>query len=53
MKLPKSVFHYIEEKAKLCTPDKIHLCDGSEEENAALLSILEKAGSVKRLKNNK
>ena len=53
MKLPTSVFRYIEETAKLCTPDRIHLCDGSEEENAALLHILEKAGSIKRLKNNK
>lgn len=53
LQLPSNVCKYIEEKAKLCEPDKIHLCDGSEEENAALLRILEASGSVKRLENNK
>lgn len=52
LQLPSNVCKYIEEKAKLCEPDKIHLCDGSEEENAALLRILEASGSVKRLENN-
>lgn len=52
LKLPTSVHKYIEEKAKLCRPDKIHLCDGSEEENQALLSLLEQTGAAKRLANN-
>lgn len=52
LKLPTSVHKYIEEKAELCQPDKIHLCDGSEEENQALLSLLEQTGAAKRLANN-
>ena len=50
VKLPKTVQNYIEEKVKLCQPDEIHICDGSEEENQILLSLLEKNGSVKRLR---
>jgi phosphoenolpyruvate carboxykinase (GTP) len=50
LKLPKSLQLYIEEKVKLCQPDEIHICDGSEEENKLLLSMLEGNGSVKRLK---
>ena len=50
IRLPKSVQAYVEEKVKLCQPDEIHICDGSDEENQILLSMLEKNGSVKRLK---
>lgn len=52
LKIPVSVQKYIEEKAVLCSPDNIHLCDGSEEENQALLSLLEAQGAAKRLPNN-
>lgn len=52
-KLPLSVFEYIEEKAKICQPSSIHVCDGSEEEYKGLLKILEEQGSIKRLENNK
>ena len=53
VRLPTTVHRYIEEKAILCQPDKIHLCDGSDEENQALLSLLEQTGAAKRLANNK
>jgi hypothetical protein len=53
IKLPKSVQLFIEEKVKLCQPDEIHICDGSEEENQVLLSMLEKNGSVKKLSKHK
>ena len=52
-RLPLSVLRYIEEKAQICEPDKIHVCDGSEEEYKDLLKILEDQGSIKRLENNK
>jgi hypothetical protein len=53
LRLPLSVQKYIEENAELCKPDKIHLCDGSDEENTSLLNLLEASGAVKRLANNK
>lgn len=31
---------FVEEKAKLCEPDNIHICDGSDNENTALLETL-------------
>jgi phosphoenolpyruvate carboxykinase (GTP) len=49
--LPVSLKDFIEEKAKICQPDKIHVCDGSEEENEALLDLLEKSGAIQRLRN--
>ena len=49
-RVPKNVQQYIEDKAKLCQPDRIHICDGSEEENKILLELLEKSGSIQRLK---
>ena len=52
-RLPLSVFKYIEEKAKICEPAQIHVCDGSEEEYKNLLKMLEDQGSIKRLENNK
>jgi phosphoenolpyruvate carboxykinase (GTP) len=52
-KLPISVQDYIEEKAKICQPDSIYVCDGSEEENKSLLNLLEKDGWIQRLEGNK
>jgi phosphoenolpyruvate carboxykinase (GTP) len=49
-RIPKNVQDYIEDKAKLCQPDRIHICDGTEEENKILLDLLEKSGSIQRLK---
>ncbi|CAM9188898.1 LOW QUALITY PROTEIN: phosphoenolpyruvate carboxykinase, cytosolic [GTP]-like [Lampetra fluviatilis] len=40
---------YIESTARLCQPDKVHICDGSEAENEALLSLLQNQGMVKKL----
>jgi phosphoenolpyruvate carboxykinase (GTP) len=49
IKLPKSVQEFIDEKAKLCMPDRIHICDGSEEEYEDMLKLLQDNGSLKRL----
>jgi GTP-dependent phosphoenolpyruvate carboxykinase len=47
--LPKSVRDYVLEKAKICQPDNIKICDGSETEYKSLLSQLEKEGVIKPL----
>lgn len=48
-KLPKCLQEFIEEKARICQPDKIHICDGSQDEYIALLELLENNGSICRL----
>ncbi|KAK2504578.1 hypothetical protein MC885_016071 [Smutsia gigantea] len=48
--LPQTVREFVENSAKLCQPDHIHICDGSEEENRQLLDHMEEHGMVKRLK---
>lgn len=48
--LPPRVKAYVEEKAQLCTPDAIHVCDGGEAEYKACLKELEQSGAIKRLK---
>ncbi len=40
---------FVQEQAKLCKPDKIHVCDGSQEENKALLERLIKDGRLETL----
>ncbi|XP_005990652.1 phosphoenolpyruvate carboxykinase, cytosolic [GTP] isoform X2 [Latimeria chalumnae] len=40
---------FIESSARLCQPDNIHICDGSEEENKRILALLEEQGTIKRL----
>ena len=52
-KLPSSVQDFIDEKASICQPESIYVCDGSEEENKCLLSLLEKEGWIQRLEGNK
>jgi phosphoenolpyruvate carboxykinase (GTP) len=49
IKLPKMVQDFIDEKAKLCMPDRIHICDGSDEEYEDMLKLLQDNGSLKRL----
>ncbi|RNA31051.1 phosphoenolpyruvate cytosolic [GTP], partial [Brachionus plicatilis] len=48
-KLPKSIQDYIEEKAKICQPDAIHICDGSIEEYRAFLQVLKEKGVIQKL----
>lgn len=51
--LPKEVHDYIEEKANICQPDAIYICDGSIEEYNSMLKILEDAKIVQRLEKMK
>ncbi|XP_048464273.1 phosphoenolpyruvate carboxykinase, cytosolic [GTP] [Rhincodon typus] len=47
--LSPAVRDFVEQSAKLCQPDKVHICDGSEEENRQLLCLMEEQGIIKRL----
>ena len=47
--LPKSVQEFVSEKAKLCQPDSVYVCDGSPEENTWLLSVLQKTNWIQKL----
>ena len=42
--LPVKVQGFVADKIKLCTPDNLHICDGSAEENQALLKELMNMG---------
>lgn len=46
---PRQVRHFVEEHVKLCKPDTIHICDGSERENDLLLYVLQRDGMIKRV----
>jgi phosphoenolpyruvate carboxykinase (GTP) len=43
---PASLVQWVEEVARHTQPDKIHWCDGSAEENAALVAGLEQTGDL-------
>lgn len=47
--LPKEVHDYIEEKANICQPDSIYICDGTDEEYKDLLEILQRDGWITKL----
>ena len=47
--MPSHVKDYILEKADLCKPKDIYICDGSEKENLSFMDELVEAGVVKKL----
>lgn len=47
--LPPEAREFIESNAKLCQPENIHICDGSEEENKKILDIMVEQGMIKKL----
>ncbi|XP_077459615.1 phosphoenolpyruvate carboxykinase, cytosolic [GTP] [Stigmatopora argus] len=47
--LSPAVRDFVEANVALCQPDALHICDGSDEENRAVLAQLEEQGSVKKL----
>ena len=49
----KKLISWVEEIAKLTTPDRIHWCDGSEKEYDDLCQLLVDAGTFKRLSPTK
>lgn len=49
-KLQPKVKAFLEDSVKLCNPDNVHICDGSQPELDHLLGIMQKAGMIKKLK---
>lgn len=47
--LPPKVRSYVEEKANICKPDNIHICDGTENENKMMIDTLRKNGQIEPL----
>lgn len=47
--LSPAVRKFVESSVALCQPDSLHICDGSDEENQAILSQLEEQGVIKKL----
>ncbi|XP_011495751.1 PREDICTED: phosphoenolpyruvate carboxykinase [GTP]-like [Ceratosolen solmsi marchali] len=47
--LAPKVRAYIEEAVRLCRPDDVYVCDGSDLENARLLKLLENRGTIQAL----
>uniref|UniRef100_A0A8C4PW70 phosphoenolpyruvate carboxykinase (GTP) n=1 Tax=Eptatretus burgeri TaxID=7764 RepID=A0A8C4PW70_EPTBU len=48
-KLPEPVLQFVKQAVQLCRPDKLHLCEGSHDEQATLLALLESRGQIGRL----
>ncbi|XP_030585381.1 phosphoenolpyruvate carboxykinase, cytosolic [GTP] [Archocentrus centrarchus] len=47
--LSTAVREFVETNVTLCQPDSVHICDGSDEENLAILTQLEEQGMIKKL----
>ena len=43
------VLQYVEESARLCQPETLHICDGSERENDLITYMLQKDNMLRRL----
>lgn len=48
--LPPKVRSYVEEKASICQPDDIHICDGTEAENKVMIKQLMENGQIEPLR---
>lgn len=49
----KPLLNWIRKMVEMCQPDQIHWCDGSEEENQALIEEMIEAGTLIRLNEEK
>lgn len=47
--LAPRVREFVEEHVKILRPDKVHVCDGSEEENQQMVKLLQDIGRLKKL----
>ncbi|KAK8770871.1 hypothetical protein V5799_025884 [Amblyomma americanum] len=50
--LPKKVRHFVEEQRRLCQPASVYVCDGSSEENEAIIAFMIKLGLAVPLKKH-
>jgi phosphoenolpyruvate carboxykinase (GTP) len=48
----RRVVAWVAEMGRLCEPDKIHWCDGSEQENQALCDLMVESGTLTKLNPN-
>ena len=53
MKISSKLQNWVDECVKLCKPDNVHWCDGSQEEFDKLAAMLIEKGSVKKLNESK
>ncbi|MCY7361922.1 MAG: phosphoenolpyruvate carboxykinase (GTP), partial [Ignavibacteria bacterium] len=53
MTISKKLQDWVDECVKLCKPDNVHWCDGSEKEFNEMAEMLIKKGSVKKLNESK
>ena len=51
--LPEAVRRFVVEKANICKPDRIVVCDGSDDEFNKLTELLQKDGVLVKLKKLK
>uniref|UniRef100_A0A8C8YE92 Phosphoenolpyruvate carboxykinase, cytosolic [GTP] n=1 Tax=Prolemur simus TaxID=1328070 RepID=A0A8C8YE92_PROSS len=50
--LPQAVREFVESNVKVCQPEYLHICDGSEEETRRLLEHMEEQGVIRRLRKH-
>lgn len=48
-KLSGRAQEFVEQGVRLCQPDSLHICDGTEKENSKILNFLESEGVIKPL----
>ncbi|MFZ5974565.1 MAG: phosphoenolpyruvate carboxykinase, partial [Bacillota bacterium] len=53
MSINKKLLAWVNEMAKMCQPDQIYWCDGSQEENERLFAEMVNAGSATPLNPDK
>lgn len=47
--LPNKVRSFVDDCVRLCQPDNVHLCDGSETENRSLIALMQQQGMIEPL----
>lgn len=53
MIISKKIENWVNDLAALCQPDRVHYCDGTEEENQMLLDLMVQSGAAVKLNDSK
>ncbi len=53
MIISKKIENWVNDWAALCQPDRVHYCDGTEEENQMLLDLMVQSGAAVKLNDSK